>query len=306
MKHTLFAAAALLSAMIAAPCSAEPDIAKYLGAEPQTFPDEKQAVEALKTGLLAKDVPGLARLIGLNPDEIGKTEGFDERLTDLQDAAQERLHAVDDGADRRVILLGELVWPFPFPLVKEGDAWHFDTEEGLEEILNRRIGENELETIRTARNYILAQDIYRAEDWDGDGVLEYAQALKSPPGTKDGLYWPASEDGWESPAGAFADDAKLEGAPASSDGYFGYRYRILNRQGDNIAGGAYDYVINGNMIAGFGLLAWPAKYGETGVKTFAVNQHGIVYETDLGSATGAVVKYIERFNPDDAWEMVSD
>jgi Protein of unknown function (DUF2950) len=136
-------------------------------------------------------------------------------------------------------------------------------------------------------------------------VLEFAQKLISSEGATDGLYWPADLGAGESPAGEFVDQAELDAA-GQGDGYFGYRFRILPGQGDNIAGGAYDYVINGNMIGGFALIAWPVKYAETGVKTFAVNQQGIVYETDLGASTETIVKYIDRFNPDESWSVVSD
>ncbi len=164
--------------------------------------------------------------------------------------------------------------------------WYFDTYAGLEEIVNRRVGENELEAISTARAYVDAQQDYAEADHDGDGVLEYAQKLISTEGETDGLYWPTDDVNGESPAGDGIDLAELDKSKAG-EGYFGYKFRILTGQGDNIAGGAYDYVINGNMIAGFALIAWPAKYGETGVKTFAVNQHGVVYETDLGRSDGA-------------------
>ena len=170
--------------------------------------------------------------------------------------------------------------------------------------MNRRVGENELQAIETMRAYVDAQEDYASEDRDEDGVEEFAQKLVSCEGTADGLYWPTDDVNGESPAGDL-DQSELDDA-AKGEGYFGYKYKILTGQGDHIAGGAYDYVINGNMIAGFGLIAWPAKYGETGVKTFAVNQHGVVYETDLGPATSDVVKYIDRFNPDDTWEVVAD
>ena len=146
---------------------------------------------------------------------------------------------------------------------------------------------------------------YASEDRDGDGVLEYAQKLISTRGKTDGLYWPADQGDGDSPAGDFVDQAELRRAK-KGEGYFGYRFRILTGQGDNVAGGAYDYVINGNMIAGFALIAWPVKYGETGVTTFIVNQQGIVYEIDLGPTTDLVVKQIERFNPDDDWDVVED
>ena len=153
------------------------------------------------------------------------------------------------------------------------------------------------------RAYVDAQEDYASEDRDEDGVEEFAQKLISTEGTTDGIYWPTDDVNGESPAGDLSQ-SELDDA-AKGEGYFGYKYKILTGQGDNIAGGAYDYVINGNMIAGFGLIAWPAKYGETGVKTFAVNQHGVVYETDLGPPP-AIVKYIDRFNPDDTWEVVAD
>jgi hypothetical protein len=189
--------------------------------------------------------------------------------------------------------------------VKAQDGkWAFDTFAGLEEIENRRIGENELQTIETMRAYVDAQEEYASQDRDGDGVEEYAQKLVSSEGLTDGLYWPTDIENGESPAGNL-DQGELDDA-AKGEGYFGYKYRILTGQGDNIAGGAYDYVINGNMIAGFGLIAWPARYGETGVKTFAVNQSGVIYEVDLGPATADIVKYIDRFNPQDDWAIVAD
>jgi hypothetical protein len=131
-----------------------------------------------------------------------------------------------------------------------------------------------------------------------------AQKLISTEGTTDGLYWPTDDVNGESPAGDLSQ-AELDAA-AQGDGYFGYRFKILNGQGDRIAGGAYDYVVNGNMIGGFALVAWPARYAETGVHTFAVNEHGIVYEADLGPATETIVKYIDRFNPDETWSVAAD
>jgi hypothetical protein len=213
---------------------------------------------------------------------------------------------IDDLGDRKILEIGNVLWPLPFPVVK-GDQgkWAFDTFSGLAEIINRRVGENELQTISTMGDYVSAQRDYASEDRDGDGVLEYAQLLVSSDGETNGLYWPPDQGDGQSPAGSFIEEAALGKAKAGK-GYFGYRYRILTGQGDNIAGGAYDYVINGNMIAGFGLIAWPVKYAETGVKTFVVNQQGIVYEKDLGPATEAIVGYIDRFNPDDSWDVSED
>ena len=213
---------------------------------------------------------------------------------------------LDGDGDRRVLQIGQKLWPLPFPIVKGEDSkWAFDTYAGLEEIINRRVGENELQAIETMRAYVDAQDDYASEDRDDDGVEEFAQKLVSSEGMTDGLFWPTDEINGESPAGGALNQAGIEDAN-KGEGYFGYKYKILTGQGDHIAGGAYDYVINGNMIAGFALIAWPANYGEAGVKTFAVNQHGVLYETDLGPTTDAIIKYIDRFTPDESWEVVVD
>ena len=243
-------------------------------------------------------------VLGLDPAKLKADENTDDTLAAIKEGAAKQL-VLDGEGDRRTVQIGEKLWPLPFPIVKGEDGkWAFDTYDGLEEIVNRRVGENELQAIETMRAYVDAQEDYASQDRDEDGVEEFAQKLVSSEGTTDGLYWPTDDVNGESPAGDL-DQSELDDA-AKGEGYFGYKYKILTGQGDQIAGGAYDYIINGNMIAGFGLIAWPAKYGETGVKTFAVNQHGVVYETDLGPSTETVVKYIDRFNPDDSWEVVND
>ena len=214
---------------------------------------------------------------------------------------------VRDLGDRQFIDIGDELWPLPFPVVKGDDGkWSFDTYAGLEEIINRRVGENELQAIETMRAYVEAQRDYAAEDRDGDGVLEYAQKLLSSEGKTDGLYWPTDDVNGVSPAGDLVTDQAAVDKAKAGDGYFGYRFRILTGQGDNVAGGAYDYVINGNMIAGFALIAWPVKYAETGVHTFVVSHQGIVYQADLGADTEKLAAGIKRFNPDDDWEVTGD
>jgi Protein of unknown function (DUF2950) len=304
---SLFTAALLFGTASIPFAAAAASVERFFGKEPQTFKEASEAVDAFKAKLIAKDVPGLAQIIGLNAAEIAKTEDFDKRLSELQAAAKERVTVEEPAADRRTIVLGNLLWPFPFPLVKKDKGWQFDTEAGLEEVIVRRIGENEIETIENCRNYITAQQDYASEDRDGDNVLEFAQRLMSTKGTHDGLYWPVGEDGEESPAGPFVVEAKLgeTGAPPEQ-GYFGYRFRILKAQGSNIAGGQYDYVINGNMIAGYALIAWPARYGETGIKTFLISHQGILYQKDLGPNTAKLADQITRFNPDKSWEVVPD
>lgn len=271
--------------------------------EPPAFQSPEAALDAFKKALEAPDAGPLAGLLGLDPDKLKADANTEQTYAVIKAGAAKQLSLEGDG-DRRTVVIGEKLWPLPFPLVKGEDGWAFATFDGLEEIVNRRIGENELATIETMRSYVDAQEDYAAQDRDGDGVEEFAQKLISSEGMTDGIYWPTDPVNGESPAGDLSQ-SELDDA-AKGEGYFGYKYKILTGQGDNIAGGAYDYIINGNMIAGFALIAWPAKYGETGVQTFAVNQHGIVYETDLGPTTEAIVKYIDRFNPDDSWAIVAD
>ncbi|HET9538452.1 MAG TPA: DUF2950 domain-containing protein [Mesorhizobium sp.] len=291
----------------ASPADEEYGIFDYEAAEePPLFDDPAKAIDALKSGLAANDFDGVAKLLGLDAGKLKQAEGVMDTFAQIRDAAAKKIVVVDREGGK-ILQLGDKLWPFPFPVLKGDDdgKWAFDTEAGLEEIVNRRVGENELQAIATMREYIEAQNDYASEDRDADGVDEFAQKLVSSEGTTDGLYWPADLGFGESPAGDFVDQAELEDA-SKGEGYFGYRFRILTGQGDKVAGGAYDYVINGNMIGGFGLIAWPVKYAETGVNTFIVNQHGIVYQADLGPSTGDIVKYIDRFNPDDAWEVAND
>jgi hypothetical protein len=272
--------------------------------EPPLFDDAAPAIDAFKKALADDDFDGLAKLLGLDAAKLKDAEGVTDTFTEIRDGAAKQV-VISDIENGKLLQIGEELWPFPFPLLKGDDGkWAFDTLAGLEEIVNRRVGENELEAIATVRAYVEAQKDYAGQDRDGDGVEEFAQKLISTEGTTDGLYWPADDVNGESPAGDLSQ-AELDAA-AQGDGYFGYRFKILTGQGDRIAGGAYDYVINGNMIGGFALVAWPVSYAETGVHTFAVNQHGIIYEADLGPATESIVKYIDRFNPDDSWSVAAD
>ncbi len=278
---------------------------RFVAAHPTAFETAEDAVTAFKATLAANDFEGLTQLLGLDTVEFQKAEGVTERVAEIREGAAKLLSVEEDG-DQRILKIGHEVWPFPFPLRKNDDGkWAFDTYAGLEEIINRRVGENELQAIATMKAYVEAQREYVSADHDGDGVLEYAQKLISSEGTTDGLYWPIEQGDGESPVGPFVDQAAMDKANAG-DGYFGYKFRILKAQGDLVAGGRYNYVINGNMIAGFGLVAWPAKYAETGVHTFVVNHAGIVYEADLGDKTNDIAPKIRRFNPSDSWSIVKD
>jgi hypothetical protein len=206
-----------------------------------------------------------------------------------------------------VLVIGAEAWPVPFPIVRVGDRWRFATEEGVEEIVNRRVGGNERNAIYVLRAYIDAQRQYATRDRDGDGVLQYARKVASTPGKQDGLYWPANVAAGEepSPFGPLlaAGDAYAKGHQAG-DAYRGYFFRILPRQGQHAPGGAYSYVINGRMIAGFAMVAHPAEYGKTGVMTFIVSHNGKVYEKDLGKDSAAIGGSMTTFDPGAGWKEV--
>jgi hypothetical protein len=212
-----------------------------------------------------------------------------------------------DGPDKVTLVFGREGWPFPIPLVRGQSGWSFDTEAGEQEILNRRIGRNELGAIDVARAYVRAQRTYAASDHDGSGVMAFAQRMASTPGKRDGLYWPAVEGQPLSPFGPLVASAVAEGYSKKSDKptpYHGYLYRVLTAQGAHAPGGAYSYIINGHMIGGFALVAYPVDYGNSGVMTFIVNQQGVVYEKDLGDDTATVAAKMTVYDPDSTWDKV--
>jgi len=285
----------------------ETPLSEYAASEdPPIFDTPEAAVDAFKATVGSGDFDKLAALLGLDAAKTKASEGVMDTYADIQAGVKEKV-VVKDVEGRKVLEIGDELWPLPFPISKGDDGkWAFDTYTGLEEIANRRVGENELQAIETVRAYVDAQRDYASEDHDGDGVLEYAQKLISSEGQQDGLYWPTEEGGEESPAGEALADGEVLAKAKAGQGYFGYRYRILTNQGENIAGGKYDYVINGNMIAGYALVAWPVKYGVSGVNTFVVSKEGIVYQADLGDDTEKIAADIRQFNPNDNWKTVED
>jgi len=203
------------------------------------------------------------------------------------------------------LIIGKEEWPLPIPLVRQGNKWRFDTQAGEQEILNRRIGRNELNVIEVCRSYVEAQQEYAAGHQH-----RYAPKFLSAPGNEDGLYWSANAEKGESPFGPLIARAEAEGYDASSiqdkhEPYHGYYYRTLLRQGTQAIGGAREYNINGHITGGFALLAYPATYGDSGMMTFMVNQDGIVYEKNLGSDTRKIASRITVFDPDETWKMIA-
>ncbi len=278
---------------------------------PEHFSSPDQAVKALVDATKAGDRAALDAIFG--PDVKELLSG-DPRQDAIEFAAFAKLvgqysHLVQRADDRFVIDLGAQNWTFPIPIVRKGGAWYFDTAAGKDEIVNRRIGEDELTAIGVCRTYVLAQREYASEDRVGDGVFAYAQKLKSTEGKKDGLYWPAVSDQEQSPFGPLVAEARAEGYGPNPSGarprpFHGYLFKILTAQGPSAPGGAYSYLINGNLVAGFGLVAYPAHWGESGVMTFIVNQWGKVYQCNLGPGGAEFASAMTTFDPDPAWTPV--
>jgi len=272
-------------------------------AEQKTFATPEAAVDALVVALKADDDAALISIFGdqhkdliVTPDRAANSAGRARAVTALQ-----TFRMLDEkGSDRRVLVIGDQAWPFPIPLVKSAGGWRFATEEGADEIVNRRIGANERNAIFVLRAYLDAQKEYASRDRNGDGVLQYAQRLGSTPGKHDGLYWPADAAKGEemSPFGPLiAESAAYLKGHKASDPYRGYYFRILTRQGKSAPGGAYSYVINGRMIAGFAMVAYPAQYGESGVMTFIISHNGKIFEKNLGKNTAETASKMAAFDP---------
>jgi hypothetical protein len=278
----------------------------------QTFATPEAAVSALKAAASAGDSNALHHLFGPaavdleNPDHVQATN----EIGTFASALNQTHRIVRESDSKCVLEVGTDSWPFPVPIVKKDGQWHFDTEAGKEELLNRRIGRNELATLEVVRACVEAQREYASRDRDGDEVLEYAQKFASSPGQKDGHYWPPDLDGEISPLGPLAAEAyalgyrrKSKEDPDAPRPFQGYFFKILTRQAKSAPGGKYDYIINGNMIGGFALVAWPAEYDESGIMTFIVNQQGRVYQKDLGEKTAEIAAAMKEYDPDKTWTI---
>jgi len=281
-------------------------------AEPKTFATPEAAVDALMAALKADDDAAIVALVGddykdlvVTPDHAANSATRAKIV-----AAMQTLRVLDErGADRRVVLIGDQAWPMPIPLVKDKGVWHFSAEQGADELINRRVGGNERSAIEVMRAYVDAQRQYASRDRDGDNVLQYAQKLGSTPGKHDGLYWAADAAKGEevSPFGPLvAESAPYLKGHKEGAAYRGYHFKILTRQGKNAPGGAYNYIINGRMIAGFALVAYPARYGDSGIMTFIVSNNGRIYEKDLGKNSLSAGVAMTTFDPGPGWKELQD
>ena len=276
----------------------------------RVFDTPDAAAHALVAAIEQQDHAALDAIVGPDFAALIAGQGEEANADDRQgflDAAKELVTVRPDGDGRALMQVGLGAWPLPAPLVRQADGWRFDGAEGVEALRDRLVGRNELQAIATLQAYVLAQQAYASADRDGDQVLEYAQHLKSSPGTHDGLYWPVEAGGEPSPLGPFVADAGMHAETREAGSpYYGYHFRIMTRQGEHVPGGAYDYVINDHMIAGFAMVAWPAEYGESGVMTFVVNQSGTVLEKDMGPETDRIGPHMLTYNPDASWKPAQD
>ncbi len=300
-------------------CAASVLAAPRKAPKQELFATPEAALQALVKAAKSGDHLKLDAIFGpereqlMSGDAVADANALKEFSADLDEYAT--LEKVNDST--YTLIVGKEHWPSPIPIVKVGRKWRFDTAAGIEEISNRRVGENELSAIATCRAYVVAQWEYytEAKDASKDGLAVYAQKFISTPGERDGLFWEAAEGGQPSPMGSLVAQAQAEGyqlglakssdAPKPSP-YHGYVFKILKAQGPHAPGGKFSYVINDNMIAGYALIAYPAKWGSSGVMTFIVNQQGRVYQQNLGPQTADLAAAITEYDPDPNWKLVQE
>ncbi len=318
MNSTVAALAATLAlavpagALAQASPEAKPAAAAPKAAAQRTFASPEEAAKALADAVKAADVKALVEIVGPQSKSwlfTGDNASDRQEWRQFAQSYDKKHSFAKDGDAKAVLVVGEDDYPFAAPIVKRGDKWAFDAEAGREEITNRRVGRNELDTIQTLLAIVDAQREYASADSDGNGLRDYASRFISSKGKKDGLYWPTKAGEPHSPLGPLVAQAVLEGygkkaAAGKHEPYNGYYFRLLKSQGANATGGKYDYVVNGKLFGGFAAVAYPAKYGVSGVMTFLVNHDGVVFEKDLGTATPSVAGKMSRFDPDKTWKKV--
>jgi hypothetical protein len=300
------ALAASLATEVPAQAASAPPAAKSTAAQ-RTFASPDEAAAALVDAVRAKNGNAIVAIVGpgsqswlFSGDKTADTNDWGRFA-----AGYAEKKAIEAQGDAKAILrVGNDAWPFPAPLVKRGGKWAFDANAGREEIINRRVGENELNAMQTMLAIVDAQRDYAMTDADRNGFADYARRFRSSPGKKDGLYWPVGAGEEPSPLGPLVAIASREGykaEPTSPQPYHGYYYRILTSQGKDAPGGAYDYLVGDKLLGGFAVVAYPARYGASGVMSFLVNHEGVVYEKDLGAQTASIGSSMTRFNPDATW-----
>jgi Protein of unknown function (DUF2950) len=283
-------------------------------AEPARFDSPEAAVAAFIAALEAKDKDAMLVVFGPESADLvssGDPEDDAEAREEFLQGYGDFAEIVDAGEGRKELQIGRTRWPFPVALVAADGGWRFDPDSARDEILARRIGLNELDVIELMQRALVVQADYRGVDYDNDGVMEFASAILSDDGQRNGLYWPSEDGTPDSPIGAFmakaaADGINLDGVDQEPQPYLGYFFRILTKQGSSAPGGSYDYMVAGNMVAGHALLAYPADPGESGIMSFMMAENGIIYEADLGDETLTVAGAIDSFDPVEGWTPVQD
>ena len=275
----------------------------------RTFNTAEDAVKALIASAKDSNLSELIAIFGPDATELVQSSDATTARRNREvfvAAAAEEWRLSSEGPNRNILVIGREQWPFPIPIVMEGNRWRFDTAAGKEEIVDRRIGRNELAAIRVCHTYVAAQRVYAKYAHDGRPAGIFAAAFRSEPGRQDGLYWPTTKGQRRSPLGDLVAQATIDGRSAAGQPapFYGYYFKILTSQGPAAPGGAKDYINAGSMTGGFALVAWPADYDRTGVMTFIVAQDGIVFQKDLGAETADAARQLARYDPDASWTRV--
>ena len=315
--QTIFVALACALALSVPAHAQAPKQAAAKAPAQASYATPEAASKALYDAVKSDDVKAIFAVLGPGSGPViysGDPVADNATRDDLITSWDRSLKIDREGDAKATLLIGPNETPFPFPLVKDGNAWRFDAKAGAEEVINRRIGQNELSAMKVCLAFIDAQREYAEVDRDGNGIIEYAQKLVSSPGKKDGLYWPTKAGEPESPLGPLAVQARAEGYGAKggkaakgqpkpgAGAFHGYRGKLLTAQGKDAKGGAYSYLANGKLIGGSGVVMYPARYGVSGVMTFICNMEGVVYEKDLGPATEQIATSMTTYNPDASWK----
>ena len=284
-------------------------------ASQKLFSSPEDALKGLVEAVKAKDKAALDQIFGPFAKDLRSNDAV-QAATEFEEFTKhvaEKTSLVKENDSKVIIYIGNENWPFPIPLVKMNDQWFFDTVAGKEEILNRRVGEDELTAILVCHTYVKAQREYVLKDWNGDGILAYAQKLRSDPGKKNGLFWRHAQGEAVSPLGELVAQARIAGYKKGKSvfkeqpvPFHGYYFNILTKQGEHAPGGKYNYIINGNMVGGFGLVAFPSDWGKSGVMTLIVNQQGKVFQKNLGPDTTKIAQEMQSYDPDETWTPVKE